>query len=268
MNADTKTMLAQGLGKIKTFVKWSALIAGVAFVVLVVFLYTQERHYKVQQQAQQRAVQEWNWNHYTGWRITRDLYNWRDVTGYHPPSDKPRLSLWCQNNQCVEHGIWEDKKTGEECTDKGYPGYPPCPAQEYVADGKPAPEPPIDLSAGMVPKQEFDPSAPYQNVKKPKHVPHKTGTVQYASVLYVDACAHPSNKTIPAGSKIKILGRFPIGWYGGCMTSQDLVKVSFDGVVGWVSDYSVLEDIAAPSETKEEKVEKDDCVALRMTCKS
>jgi hypothetical protein len=126
-NDREKTMSANTMlifNKIKTCVKWLALIAGFAFVALLVFLYIEDRHEK----AQQRAIQEWNWNHYTGWRLTRDFY----------PST-------------ADHGIWTDNKTGKDCTDKIYPGFPACPAQEHVVNGKPAQE--IDLSAGMVPNE-------------------------------------------------------------------------------------------------------------------
>jgi len=54
---------------------------------------------------------EWEWQHYTGWRISGDLND-----------SGVRLGI----------GVLRDKKTGVLCTTSGYPGYPACPSQEYL----------------------------------------------------------------------------------------------------------------------------------------
>jgi hypothetical protein len=119
----------------------------------------------------------------------------------------------------------------------------------------------------LKPEETETPVKPAPKNKTKKAVV-KTGTVRYESVLYVDTCSHASSKTIPAGSKVRILGRVGIEWTDGCLNTGDLVKVSFEGVTGWVDAIAVLEEIVAPvaQETQDEK----DCIALGMprTCKS
>jgi hypothetical protein len=196
------------------------LLAVVAVALLFMIVEQKDRHH-------QEEVRRWDWQHYTGYRITQDVVYAGGLNR--------------------EHGIWTDNKTGKECTDKGYPGYAVCAPQEYVVNGVPSSAPTIDYAAlaqqaGGVPVASA--TAPS---KPPKHAKPKTGTIRYESVLYVDTCEHASSKTIPAGSKVKILGRVGIEWTNGCLSTGDLVKVSFDGVTGWVNAIAVLEDIVTPA---------------------
>jgi hypothetical protein len=115
MTADSKAMLREVFQNIKTVSKWAGLVVGVALVALIIFIFVQAR----KESEHQGKIQEWNWNHFTGWRISR-------------PYDDPEY---------VQHGIWTDNKTDKQCTDKGYPGYTACVPQEYVVNGVPSSAP-------------------------------------------------------------------------------------------------------------------------------
>ena len=116
---------------------------------------------------------------------------------------------------------------------KAFDGVPaPVPAPDY-ADHEVKQETPIDLSAGLVPKD-----------KAARKSRTKTGTVTSETFLSVDTCEHPSSMKVPAGSKVKILGRTNL--QPPCFL--DLVKVSFEGTTGWVSAPYVQEDVATQPE--------------------
>jgi len=79
------------------------------------------------------AQKRWEWNHYTGYRL-----------------------FVVEDEEDKAHGILRDSKigTGREalCTTMNYPGYPACPPQEYVFNGKSlAPGMMIDLNGNVVP---------------------------------------------------------------------------------------------------------------------
>jgi hypothetical protein len=64
-----------------------------------------------ERRARQQAQAQWDRDHFNGWRLEQS---------YDP-----------------EHGIFYDKLDKKTCTIKGYPGYPPCPAQQYFVEGRP-----------------------------------------------------------------------------------------------------------------------------------
>jgi hypothetical protein len=97
-------------------VPWAAVIAILLFAALPIASFLQKRRSK----NREATRQEWEWQHYTGWRISGDLND-----------SGVRLGI----------GVFRDKKTGVLCTTSGYPGYPACPPQEYVVNGKQAPPP-------------------------------------------------------------------------------------------------------------------------------
>jgi hypothetical protein len=59
----------------------------------------------------ERAQKQWDHDHFNGWRL--------------------------EQSYDTEHGLLYDKLDKLTCTTKGYPGYPPCPGQQYFVDGKP-----------------------------------------------------------------------------------------------------------------------------------
>ena len=174
--------------------------------------------------ADQAATQIWQWQHYTGWRIARDY----------------------DSSFKAERGIWTDHKTGNECTDKGYPGYAACPQQEYVVNGvqSAAPDDSHVASSSPLPPPGFSPiSAAPKTAAKPLR--GKTGVIsdsyQHNVVLYVDTCKHASSVVIPATSVVKILGRF--NGLNKCYEVVDLVRVSFGGKSGWIEANSLVENV-------------------------
>jgi hypothetical protein len=102
--------------KVRNLLKWVAVIAILFFAVQAITSFLQKRHSKNMEATRQES----EWQHYTGWRISGDLND-----------SGVRLGI----------GVFRDKKTGVLCTTSGYPGYPACPPQEYVVNGKPAPPP-------------------------------------------------------------------------------------------------------------------------------
>lgn len=70
-------------------------------------------------QAEAQAV--WERQHFNGWRLEQKY-----------PS---------QSN--IEHGLFFDGLTRKTCTTKGYPGYDPCPMQQYYIEGQPG-SPPVE----------------------------------------------------------------------------------------------------------------------------
>jgi hypothetical protein len=65
--------------------------------------------------AQEQAQQQWDRDHFNGWRLEQT----------YPSSDD------------IQHGLFFDKLNKVKCTDRGFPGYPPCPAQQFYIGGKP-----------------------------------------------------------------------------------------------------------------------------------
>ena len=65
--------------------------------------------------ARLHAQQQWDRDHFDGWRLEQ-----RYASDFN-----------------VQHGLFYDKLEQKECTMRGYPGYPACPAQTYYIDGKP-----------------------------------------------------------------------------------------------------------------------------------
>jgi hypothetical protein len=60
-----------------------------------------------------RAQAQWERNHFTGWRLEAISYE-------------------------TEHGMYYDNLNNHErCTTRSYPGYPACPAQQYLVNGQP-----------------------------------------------------------------------------------------------------------------------------------
>ena len=102
--------------KVLKLLKWAAVIAILLFAALAITAFVPKR----QSKNLEAKKQEWEWQHYTGWRISGDLND-----------SGVRLGI----------GVLRDKKTGVLCTTSGYPGYPACPPQEYVINGRPAPPP-------------------------------------------------------------------------------------------------------------------------------
>jgi hypothetical protein len=72
----------------------------------------------------EKAQMQWDRDHFNGWRLEK---------GYDD-----------------QHGLLYDKLDKKTCSTKGYPGYDPCPAQQYFADGKPQ-QPPADPSPPATP---------------------------------------------------------------------------------------------------------------------
>ena len=102
--------------KVPKLLKCVAVIAIILFAALAITSFVKQRRSK-NAEAQR---QEWEWQHYSGRRISGDLND-----------SGVRLGI----------GVLRDKKTGLLCTASGYPGYTACPPQEYVVNGKPAPTP-------------------------------------------------------------------------------------------------------------------------------
>lgn len=74
-----------------------------------------------EQRAQAQAQKTWERQHFNGWRIEQK---------YPAESD-------------IEHRIFYDRLEQKSCTDKGYPGYDPCPVQLYYVNGAPS-SPPVE----------------------------------------------------------------------------------------------------------------------------
>ncbi|HSY33930.1 MAG TPA: hypothetical protein VLA42_18260 [Verrucomicrobiae bacterium] len=123
---------------------------------------------------------QWEWNHYTGWRIV-------GLGGY-PSADD------------AAHGIWFDKKTKVDCTDKGYPGYPACAPQEYFINGKVSPAP--DPWANAVPITPVQTPSVRPIETKPQPAPTPTVPVffHYGTVTpnenYKDAFCNSDNQKV------------------------------------------------------------------------
>jgi len=67
-----------------------------------------------ERKAQAEAQAVWERQHYSGWKLEQQKY----------PS---------QND--IEHGIFYDRYDQKTCTTKSYPGYDPCPPQQYYSNG-------------------------------------------------------------------------------------------------------------------------------------
>jgi hypothetical protein len=102
----------------KVRLKWAVPVVFVLLAALVITASLRKRRSK----NMEAKKQEWEWQHYTGWRLDAN-------------QNDPGVRLGI--------GVLRDKKTSLLCTTSGYPGYPACPSQEYVVNGQPAPAPKV-----------------------------------------------------------------------------------------------------------------------------
>jgi hypothetical protein len=56
----------------------------------------------------------------------------------------------------IDHGLFLDQYDGKICTTKGYPGYDPCPPQQYYIDGVPS-QPPVETPPETPQKSKSNP---------------------------------------------------------------------------------------------------------------
>jgi hypothetical protein len=124
VDSEIKAGFVRACQHVKKTIKYASVAAAILFVVWLVWCFVGIRREK----AQQQAIANWNWQHYTGWRTTCDF-----------------ADGGCESVS-YSHGIQRDRKTGTVCTVINYPGYPACPPQEYVVNGVPVPGE-IDYSA-------------------------------------------------------------------------------------------------------------------------
>ncbi len=91
---------------------------GICFVVFMIY----EAVFKApQRKAQAEAQATWERQNFNGWKL---------VQKYPSQSD-------------IEHGLFYDRYDQKKCTTRGYPGYDPCPAQQYYSNGVPS-TPPVE----------------------------------------------------------------------------------------------------------------------------
>ena len=72
-----------------------------------------------ERKAQAEAQATWERQHYNGWKLEQKV---------------PTQSE-------IEHGIFYDRYEQKNCTTRSYPGYDPCPAQQYYINGVPSQPP-------------------------------------------------------------------------------------------------------------------------------
>lgn len=82
-----------------------------------------------ERKAQAEAQAAWERQHYNGWKLEQK---------YPSQSD-------------IEHGIFHDRYDDKYCTTRSYPGYEPCPAQQYYVNGVPG-QPPVEIQEDSVRK--------------------------------------------------------------------------------------------------------------------
>ena len=83
---------------------------GICFVVFMIY----DAIFKApERKAQVEAQVLWERQHFNGWKLEQK---------YPSQSD-------------IEHGIFFDRYDQKTCTTKSYPGYDPCPTQQYYSNG-------------------------------------------------------------------------------------------------------------------------------------
>jgi hypothetical protein len=75
------------------------------------------------------AQTTWEREHYNGWKLEQKYLSRSDI----------------------EHGIFFDRYDQKSCTTVGYPGYDPCPPQQYYINGTPS-QPPVATQDNARPK--------------------------------------------------------------------------------------------------------------------
>jgi hypothetical protein len=104
---------------------------GVCFVIFMIY----DAIFKApERRAQAEAQTTWDRQHFNGWKLEQKYPSQGDI----------------------EHGLFFDRYDGKTCTTKGYPGYDPCPAQQYYSNGvlsAPPAETPDDVPRKPVKKR-------------------------------------------------------------------------------------------------------------------
>jgi hypothetical protein len=95
-------------------------ICVVIFMIYDAVFKAPERRERAEAQAQ------WERQHYSGWKLEQK---------YQYPSESD-----------IERGIFYDRYDSKDCTTRNYPGYDPCPSQQYYVNGVPS-EPPVETPA-------------------------------------------------------------------------------------------------------------------------
>lgn len=98
-------------------------VCAVIFMIYDAIFKAPERKSRAEAQA------TWERQHYNGWKLEQK---------YSSQSD-------------IEHGIFFDRYEQKSCTTRGYPGYDPCPTQQYYINGIPS-QPPVVMQDNPSPK--------------------------------------------------------------------------------------------------------------------
>jgi len=101
-------------------------VCAVIFMIYDAVFKAPERRERAEAQAQ------WERQHFNGWKLEQT----------YPSKDE------------IEHGVFFDRYNSKNCTTRSYPGYDPCPPQQYYVNGMPS-EPPVET-----------PDAPQKPLKK------------------------------------------------------------------------------------------------------
>jgi hypothetical protein len=81
-------------------------------VCVVIFLIYDAVFKAPERRAQAEAQATWERQHYNGWKLEQR-----------------------SSQSDIEHGIFYDRYDQKTCTTRGYPGYDPCPPQQYYSNG-------------------------------------------------------------------------------------------------------------------------------------
>ena len=95
---------------------WGVLLGACAVIFMIYAIFKAP-----ERRAQAEAQATWERQHYNGWKLEQN---------YPTHSD-------------IEHGIFFDRYDQKTCTTRGYPGYDPCPPQQYYLNGMPS-QPPAE----------------------------------------------------------------------------------------------------------------------------
>jgi hypothetical protein len=99
---------------------------GICFVLFMIY----DALFKApERKAQAEAQILWEREHYNGWKLEQK---------YPSQSD-------------IDHGLFYDRYDQKTCTTRSYPGYDPCPAQQYYINGTPS-QPPVVTQDNSPPK--------------------------------------------------------------------------------------------------------------------
>ncbi len=91
---------------------------GACFVVFMIY----DAVFKApERKAQAEAQVLWERQHFNGWQLEQKYPSQADI----------------------EHGLFYDRYDQKTCTTRGYPGYDPCPPQQYYSNGVPS-MPPVE----------------------------------------------------------------------------------------------------------------------------